>query len=254
MAVRRLQEYVQSRPVVGAIFERRLRKHVFATYWRLRLWMAGLAIVLPFLLWAWGKRHFGLPLQGSMSAYYWASSEGDHPMRVWFVGFIFAIGSCLWLYKGYSKSENWVLNFAALLILGVALFPMSWNCGSEHGYCAPSVFDRTWHNVFAIAFFVCTAYVAAFESQRTVSAFADRSRKWLFRVLYVIMAALLIILPLLAIYVHHLRKNDETVTYWIEVGSILPFTAFWIIKTIELWMSQDEKSSLKGPTAEVENS
>jgi hypothetical protein len=164
--------------------------------------MAVLAIVFPFLLLVVGWLH-GLPLQGSMSAYYWASSEGDPQMRVWFVGFIFAIGACLWLYKGYSMSENWALNIAALFIICVALCPMSWKCGSEHGYCAPSIFNQTLHSVFAFAFFVCTFWVALVESQRTVSTFPKTQLRIPLRVVYGILAVLLIVLPVLVIIFHH---------------------------------------------------
>src|SRR5918997_1425101 len=112
-----------------------LLTHVFDTYHWLRVGIAVIAFGFPLWLWAFGKWH-GLPLQGSMSAYYWAAIEGDPPVRVWFVGWIFAIGSFLILYKGYSLREDWALNLAALCLIGVALFPMSWNCGSEQGYCA----------------------------------------------------------------------------------------------------------------------
>ena len=226
------------------------RKAVFGTYWKLRIGMAGLAFVFPIWLFVVGSYWYDLPLQGAMSAYYWASVEGDPPMRVWFVGFIFAIGTCLWLYKGYSKWENRFLNVAAGCIILVALFPMSWKCGADEPvYCAPSAFNQftsSLHSVFAYAFFVCTGWVAAVESQRTVSSARHAN---FYRWSYVVLALLLIILPGIVVYLHHLRKIDETWTFWMEVGSIAPFTFFWFLKTVELHRSQIEKEVLEYPTS-----
>ena len=72
------------------VVKSRLLEHIFGTYNWLRFGMAIIAFAFPILLWAWGRLH-GLHLQGSMSAYYWASIQGDPPVRVWFVGIIFAI-------------------------------------------------------------------------------------------------------------------------------------------------------------------
>src|SRR5215207_516937 len=102
-----------------------LRKHIYSTYLAQRYGMAVIAFAFPLLLYVAGKLN-GLPLQGSMSAYYWASNGGDPPVRVWFVGGLFAVGSFLMLYKGYTRREDWALNLAALFAIGVALFPMTW--------------------------------------------------------------------------------------------------------------------------------
>src|SRR5215204_4733048 len=82
-----------------------LRKHMFSTYFWLRIGMLVIALAFPLVLWIVGGWLYGLQLQDSMSAYYWAPIEkgeegGDAPMRVWFVGLLFALGSCLFLYKG----------------------------------------------------------------------------------------------------------------------------------------------------------
>ncbi len=105
-----------------------LLSHVFGTYNRLRVGMGAIAFAFPFLLWGMGWWYYGLPLQGSMSAYYWAIIEegSNPPMRVWFVGILFAIGSFLFLYKGYTPWENWALNVAGVCAICVALFPMCW--------------------------------------------------------------------------------------------------------------------------------
>jgi hypothetical protein len=47
-------------------------------------------------------------------------------MRDWFVGALFAIAACLYLYKGFTPKENRLLNLAAVFAVGVAIFPMNW--------------------------------------------------------------------------------------------------------------------------------
>src|SRR5215217_9419601 len=157
----------------------RLLKHVFGTYNALRYGMGVIAFAFPWLLWGWGKLH-GLSLQGSMSAYYWASIEGDPPVRVWFIGCIFALGFCLFLYRGYTIWEELLLDFAALLVIAVALFPMSWKCGTELGYC-PSVNPHSW---FAIAFFACIVIVALFFSGETLDELQNPTLRRGYKIAY----------------------------------------------------------------------
>jgi uncharacterized RDD family membrane protein YckC len=125
-----------------------LRRHIYSTYLALRYGMAVIAFAFPLLLLVAGLLN-GLPLQGSMSEYYWESNGGDPPVRIWFVGGLFAIGSFLFLYKGYTPGENWALNVAAVCAICVALFLMCWERWSEcpsfswHGF-SPFVSSYFW--------------------------------------------------------------------------------------------------------------
>src|SRR5216684_1487516 len=129
----------------------KLQKHILGTYFSLRIGIAIVAMLFPFILWIGGRLYVGLPLQDSMSAYYHASIN-QTSMRDWFVGILFAVGIFLNLYKGYSNSENIALNFAGILAVGIAIFPMQWNCGT----------DCSWfsiHGLCAVLFFFCIAFV-----------------------------------------------------------------------------------------------
>lgn len=211
----------------------RLLKHVFDTYNSLRYGMAVIAFAFPWLLWGWGKLH-GLSLQGSMSAYYWASIEGDPPVRVWFVGCIFALGFCLFLYRGYTIWEELLLDLAALLVIAVALVPMSWKCGTELGYC-PSVNPHSW---FAFAFFICIAVVALFLSGTTLRELHNPARVKRYKRYYWATRAALIIFPVAATIAHLLTNRWDTLTWSLEVAGIYAFALFWIVKSRELRSSQ----------------
>ena len=105
--------------------ENPLEKHILATYLSLRYGLAAIAFSFPVLLWIGGHLYAHVGLQNSMSAYYYACTEG-RSIRTWFCGTLFAVAACLYLYKGYRRAENIALNLAGLLALGIAEFPMDW--------------------------------------------------------------------------------------------------------------------------------
>ncbi|HYH46436.1 MAG TPA: hypothetical protein VEG34_12195, partial [Thermoanaerobaculia bacterium] len=138
----------------------KLQKHIFSTYLTLRYGIIAIGALLPLVVYGVGAFH-GVELQDSISAYYWAPDGMDAPSRNWFVGGLFAVAAFLYLYKGFSIAENIALNLAAILAVGVAIFPTEWNCGeacgkfSLHGFCAVSMF-------------ACLAYVVWFRSRDTL--------------------------------------------------------------------------------------
>ena len=85
-------------------------------------------------------------------------------MRNWFVGLLFATGALLFVNQGHSRKEDWALNLAGVLAIGIALFPMPWDCYhhsfSPHGFCA-------------VSFFVCIAFVSAICSRDSLELIKD---------------------------------------------------------------------------------
>ena len=105
-----------------------LQRHILSTYNSLRFGMFVAAAAAPVAMVLWGYV-FGIGWQDSISAYYFAPLAEKHeysffPARALFVGILFALGSCLFLYKGFSKREDLALNFAGAFSVGVALCPM----------------------------------------------------------------------------------------------------------------------------------
>jgi len=58
--------------------------------------------------------------QNSISAFYGAY---NYAMRDWFVGILWAVGSFLVLYRGFSVAEDWALNIAGLSAILLAINP-----------------------------------------------------------------------------------------------------------------------------------
>lgn len=214
-----------------------LEKHIFGTYFTLRIGIAVIAILFPFILWIGGKLYLGLPLQDSMSAYYHANI-GHQSMRDWFVGVLFAVGASLYLYKGYNGAENIGLNVAGVLAVGIAIFPMEWDCGagcrkfSLHGFCA-------------VSFFLCIACVCIRCASDTLRSIKDEGRKRRFERAYKIIAAVMIASPGIAFVLTALLQQFRSLTFFVEVVGIFAFATYWLTKTFELSITETERLALQ---------
>jgi hypothetical protein len=205
-----------NRPVQPATLElQHLHKHMVKTYFVLRRGLAYIAIVFPLLLW-WGGAVVGIELKGSMSAYY------HSPMRNFFVGLLFAVGLCLYLYKGFSPRENIILNLAGVFAVGVALFPTG----------------ESWlHEACALLLFACMAYVSLFTHGDTVKYILDEKRAALYRRTYRFLAFAMFVCPAIAaVLIGQLAWDTEHkgFVFAVELGGIWAFAAYWLVKSREI--------------------
>jgi hypothetical protein len=235
---------------------RTIEQQIRATYFALRVGAAAIAFVFPLLLWGGGKVA-GFSLRDSMSAYYWATPDqlcpcGENPdhsckkqgsevdialtssprektlepgtMRSWFVGLLFATGALLYVNQGHSRKEDWALNLAGLLAVGIALFPMSWDCYchsfSPHGFCA-------------VSFFLCIAFVSAICSRDTLVLIRDPKVRGKYRKTYIGLAIAMIAAPIAA-YIFNFVTSQRSPVYWAELFGIYAFATYWCVKTKEM--------------------
>lgn len=220
-----------------------LQKQILSTYNSLRFGMILMAAATPVVVVLWGYA-FGIDWQDSISAYYFAPFGSDlkysiYPGRVPFVGILFALGSFLYLYKGFSKRENVALNLAGLFALGVALCPMY----AQTGYIP---FSNILHFTFAVLLFLCMAYTAIFCTQDTLQWIADPERRARYRATYRIIGWFMALFPLiglaLALYFHAMQRY----VFWIEAAGIWAFAAYWLTKSRELKESEVEIKAVTG--------
>ncbi len=219
----------------------RLEKQILTSYFTLRVGIAFLALLFPFILW-FGGLWQGIHLQDSMSAYYHAT-YGGKSMRDFFVGILWALGVFLVLYKGYENKENWALNFAGIFAVGVAIFPMQWNCGEQ---CQ----NFSLHYVCAILLFLCMAFVCIFCQSETLQEIKNDAIKNRFRQGYWVLGILMILSPLAAFLLAVIFRRLQSYLYIAEVTGIWVFAIYWFVKTWELSFSKLESketftSSLK---------
>ncbi len=222
-----------------------LRDHMLATYSMLRRGLVVLGVAFPLLLWGIGKYAYGIPLQHSMSAYYFAPypdspDEKTFPMRIWFAGILFAIGTALYLYKGFTNWENVALNFAGGFAALVALIPMMIDCGTD---CTFSP-----HGIFAGLLFLSLAFVALVCAQATLAYLPPQHEDLLpgFRLRYKVIGALMVASPLVAFVLTRTTNGRSYFIFWAEAFCVWCFAWYWLEKTREMKKSNAEKEALEG--------
>lgn len=212
-----------------------LQVHMFATYTTLRVGVAIISFAFPLLLWGGGKL-LGIQLPDSMSAYYHLTVDGQS-MRNWFVGILFAIGIILYLYKGYSPQENYALNAAGIFAIGIAIFPMEWGCGQE---CE----KISMHGISAVMFFLSFAYVCIRCASDTLYLMKDEVREKRYRRIYWMIAAGLILSPLIALLLTVILGGFKSYTFYAEAVGIWFFASYWLIKTRDISFTNSERDAL----------
>lgn len=202
-----------------------LQRHMAGTYFALRVGMGVLAAALPPLLWIGGRLRDGEPLRCSMSAYYWSPT-----MRDPFVGALVAIGAFLYLYKGFSRQENWALNLAGVLAVGIAMVPTG-------PRCRDGGFSLSAHGTFAVFFFLAIAYVCVFRASDTLSLIRDTRRADRFRGVYRTLGILMIVSPALAALFNVALQSgsrESSLVFFVEAFAVFTFAAYWLVKSREM--------------------
>jgi hypothetical protein len=220
-----------------------LQDHMFRSYFDMRYGMAIIGFAFPIVVYAAGL-YDHVPVQKSLSHYYWATGNGEYIARIWFIGGLFALAALLYLYRGFSRKEDRALNIAALFAVGVAIFPMPRsNTGefwSVHGFCA-------------MALFACLVYVAWRHAEDTLQYLPDKKdgidQKALIRKYsraYKIIGLLLAASPVSALLLNWFFAGGTAYTFFIESAGIWGFALFWWVKSTELSKSDATNKGLRG--------
>ncbi|HEU0177431.1 MAG TPA: hypothetical protein VFV58_24475 [Blastocatellia bacterium] len=215
-----------------------LQKHITGTYISLRYGLIAIAVAFPLILWLGGHLRQGLPLQGSLSAYYHSS------MRDVFVGALFGISACLYFYKGYSALENIALNLAGIFAVGVAVFPMEWKFDNA---CATFTWGKA-HGVCAFLSFACIAVVCWFCASDTLSEMEDKNRIKKYKIIYKSLGVLMVLSPAIAIFlttVLQYDRPDKSIVFFVELVAMYVFAAYWLVKSREIKATNAEQKAVE---------
>lgn len=229
-----------------------VHNHIHETYHSLRIGLAALAVALPFILILGGLFVYGIERQGELSAYYFAQTPGQthlgvYPMRSWFVGILCAIGSFLVLYRGFSNTENWLLNFAGISAVATAIIHMRVPpdcaiCGGEYFPSWPTA-----HLTFAAAFFILMAWVSVACSEETLIEL-DAGKAANYQKVYDTLAALMVlvvvVVPIGTYLADSSRKLFNGLILPIEIAGIFLFAAYWRIKSREIREIDAQKEAM----------
>jgi hypothetical protein len=212
-----------------------LRKNILSTYFHLRVGLVVLSFVFPLLLYFgglwWGHVNH---LAESMSAYYNESGGG---MRNWFVGILWAIGWFLFLYRGFSPLERWLLNLAGFFAVVVAMRPCQCWDGSDTSDAI--------HVTSAVLFFLCVAAVCFFCAEQTVTLLPVKDQP-AFKARYRAISAALIASPVVAISVSVWFRALDQYKFFIEMFGVWVFAYYWWTKSREFKITSAEKLALHG--------
>jgi hypothetical protein len=206
------------------------------TYFGMRRGLGIAAILFPFALLGLQRLIHGDPLPGSVSAYYHTD------LRTIWIGTLVVIAVFLWLYKGYDKWENVLLNVAGVGVMGVVLFPCSPDAGSLDG--SKGFFWAPAHGLSALVAFGCMGVVAVFLGSITLELLADQPvlQAW-FRNTYRVLGILMVALPLLTFVVAQGRGDY---VFWAEVPAVVMFGLYWCVKTYEFHLTRADQQAVAG--------
>lgn len=218
-----------------------LNDQMAKTYRALRLGLALLAFALPLVLPIGGYLKVGEGLAGSLSAYYHAGGEGfgQGVMRNEFVGVLFAVSVLLFAYQGYSKLEDYALNLAGVLAVGVALFPTALD--KESG---GSLFSL--HGAFAILFFFCIGYVCIWRAGDTLPLITDTTLRDRYRRTYKVLGWSMVAFPVAAWVFISLSPLRTSAIYFIELAGIYVFAVYWVVKSREAAKTRMDEKATRG--------
>jgi hypothetical protein len=212
----------------------KLQENILSTYFSLRLGIVVLSVALPLIL------YFSGPLRDSMSAYYGA----DDFRRDVFVGILWAVGSFLYLYKGYSVLENILLNVAGIFAVVTAMIPC--NCWESAVGGSNKI-----HGASAVLVFLSMAAVCFFCAKDTLTLVADPAVRKRYRNAYHVIGFLLAVSPLAAVAISFVLNQLAQYRFYFEAFGVFMFAVYWMVKSSELKISAAEKRAVRGELANV---
>ena len=211
---------------------------ITASYFFLRRGLAFLALAFPVGLFALAG------FQDSLSAYYHCSrsgcgpAAGDGAARDVLVGVLWAAGTFLIFYRGYSRREDWALNLAGLAAAGVAFFPADFGRAAGEGR---SLIGKL-HFTSGLIFFLAIAFVCIFCAGDTLKHLKDEAKRVRFKRIYAGLGAAMVVVPVTVFALHFLldRTGVNYAVYAVEVAGLVVFSAFWLVKSKEIALIEEQ--------------
>jgi hypothetical protein len=220
----------------------KLQANILSTYFTLRLGIVVLSVALPLVLYFGGLWFGGIPYLGSsMSAYY---GENGGTLRNWLVGILWAVGSFLYLYKGFSLLENVLLNLAGGFAVGIAMVPCNCWRGAVGG-------SNKLHVFVAVSFFLAMAAVCLFCAGETISLLPTKAQQDAFKRRYRIIGVVLVLSPLAAIAASYVLEQHPSYKFFIEAFGVWTFAYYWWTKSREFRITSAEKRAVCGELKNV---
>jgi hypothetical protein len=176
-----------------------------------------------------------------------------------FVAFLFAIGVGLYLYKGITSLENWLLNAAGICAALVAIFPERLSLDqAKSDLRIAELFKRcpavqAWasepslpvHYIAAVTLFLLLAIVAWACACKTLEYLPKDVDATKYRRLYRSLAIGMLLFPIPGVVVAWVLGLMAHWIFFVEAAGIATFGAYWAVKSRELSLSQLERDPRK---------
>jgi hypothetical protein len=198
------------------------------SYMAFRKLVGWVAIALPIFVWVGAYVLEAIPMQDSISAYYYTS------MRDVFVGFLCAVGVFLCLYRGVSRLDAAVTIIAGTAVTSIALLPMDpaydpiiqqrfpeFNatvCYVNHG-------PLKFHFLASVLFFLSISFLTIFRFPLTKEPLITPQKPWRNAVYF--LCGLTMIFGIVIIGIQLMRHGS---IFWPETFAIGAFGVAWLTK------------------------
>ncbi|HGN0599480.1 TPA: hypothetical protein ACKRJ1_002530 [Pseudomonas aeruginosa] len=204
---------------------------VSQTYRRLRLLVCLALIGMPLAI-AGVSAIFGVPLQYSLSDYYFVVVDGGLP-RALFIIFLAFLGGTLFAYRGLNDTDNLIHNLAGIFAIGVAIFPMGCD-PEEHKHCFPGMLHELHLPSAGLLYLAALAsvwYAGGPPLKRALGKLSEPI-KWLSELRKIqIFSAVLMTVGIAAFFMHKLKPYllpEFSWVFWIEYMGFLGFGIYWL--------------------------
>jgi hypothetical protein len=198
------------------------------SYMAFRKLVGWVAIALPVFVWIGASVLEAIPMQDSISAYYYTS------MRDVFVGFLCAVGVFLCLYRGVSRFDAALTIIAGAAVTSIALLPMDpvydpiiqqrfpeFNatvCYVNHG-------PLKFHFLASVLFFLSISILTIFRFPLTKEPVITPQKQWRNAVYF--LCGLTMIFGIVIIGIQLMRHGS---IFWPETFAIGAFGVAWLTK------------------------
>lgn len=203
------------------------------SYLTLRKTVGILGILLPFLASLGACLIFHIPLQPTISAYYYTGTGAV------FVGTLWTIGFFLFAYKGYDRDDI-PGRLAWAFALAVTLFPPAPNCGS----CSYNHTAAELHWIVAALLFLTLSYFSLCLFTKTDPSKAPTRQKLqrnrIYKACGYIMLGCLILVPVTFIPGIAAIVGTHHPVFWLEAATVEAFGVSWLIKGEFILQDQPE--------------
>jgi hypothetical protein len=199
----------------------------------LQLFLGFCGILLPVLCYLIAKTVMNMPLQISISAYYYSVSQDV------FVGILCILAACFIAYRGYNKGEQFLGKLMGVLALGTAFFPTEYIAYPEKKvgmFQLKSSASSVIHIITASLLFILLGVFSFFFFTKSDKDKKGRSRgkkiqNLCYRICGIAIWGCGIMVFIAKVFLSEEWVDNYKIVFWMEAVMVWAFGLSWIVKS-----------------------